>query len=223
MKWTLRSFVCCVFCLVLPVAGLLAEEEKVADTKQEATEHAGHAHGEMAHAMPSEAEMAEMMARWQAAATPGDGHRKLEPLVGKWKLTTRMWMGPGEPTVTEGTSEAKWILGGRYLHEEVNSEMMGQPLHGLGLTGYDNFNQRYQTFWIDNMGTAMTLAQGEVDAAGKVFTFQGTMDDPGTNERGKPLKMVVRIVNEDLHVFEMYDLTHGEGVKAFEIEYARVK
>src|SRR4051812_30399351 len=44
------------------------------------------------------ADMQEMMKKWMAVATPGEGHKLLEPLVGKWDIVTRMWVeGPNKP------------------------------------------------------------------------------------------------------------------------------
>lgn len=62
-------------------------------------------------------------------------------LAGSWITTTSIWMsGPGsEPMVTEGTSEKSWVLGGRWLEERYQGTMMGRPLEGRGMTGFDNY------------------------------------------------------------------------------------
>ncbi len=40
---------------------------------------------------------------------------------------------------------------------------------------------------------------------------------------GRMVKTVIRIINDDKHVFEMYDLAVGDAHKVMEITYARKK
>src|SRR5262249_52979692 len=80
----------------------------------------------------------QMMAEMMKLATPGPYHEMLKKFAGSWKTETKMWMGPGEPQVSEGTAEASMILGGRFLKQEAKGNFMGQPFEGFGLTGYDN-------------------------------------------------------------------------------------
>jgi hypothetical protein len=83
-------------------------------------------------------------------ATPGEGHRKLEVLVGNWNAKNTMWMDPSkEPTVSEGVSEHKWVLGGRFLEQRFEGKFMNMPFSGLGYTGYDNYKKSMWVFgWI---------------------------------------------------------------------------
>jgi hypothetical protein len=97
----------------------------------------------------------EMMKAWTAAATPGEAHKKLEPIVGSFDVKTTSWMAPGKPPEeTVGTSESKWVLGNRFVEENVTGTMMGQPFSGVGYTGYDNYKKKYVGAWMDSMGTA---------------------------------------------------------------------
>jgi hypothetical protein len=173
--------------------------------------------------MPSQEEM---MKRWQEAMTPGDAHKKLEALVGTWDAEVKTWMGgpTGEPMVSKATSEVKSVLGGRYVMEEVTGVMMNQPFNGVGYTGYDNFNKKYVGFWIDNMGTGMTTLEGSADKAGTTFTMWGKMDEVATGEKGKKVKYVTRVIDNDKHVFEMFDVTtYGDKKPTMQITYTRKK
>ena len=74
--------------------------------------------GDSGHAMEAEGneQMAEMMAAWQKAMTPGTPHEELAKWVGTWKMTTTIWNDPSaEPEVHEGVAERSMILGGRVL------------------------------------------------------------------------------------------------------------
>lgn len=170
------------------------------------------------------AAMDEMMKKMMEIATPGEPHKFLNDFVGSWETATSVWMeGPSKPpTVTKGTAEVKWALGGRFLVQEAKGEMMGMPFEGMGITGYDNFNKKYVSFWVDNMGTAMYTSEGTSDQSGKVITFYGKMDEPTTGEHDKNVKYVSRIIDKDKHAFEIHDLAIGEpNTKVVEITYTR--
>lgn len=171
------------------------------------------------------ANMEEMMARWIAAATPGEMHEYLARQVGKWTTRTRIWMeGPqSEPSESTGTSVRRMILDGRFLVDETDGTMLGQTHQGFGLTGYDNFKQRFVATWADNMGTALLTMSGTLDESGKVLTYYGQMDEPMTGEHDKMVRYVHREIDDDQHVFEIYDLAQGEDAKVVEVTYTRAK
>jgi hypothetical protein len=116
------------------------------------------------------------------------------------------------------------VLGGRYLQQDVTSEMMGQPFAGTGFTGYDNVKKKYVGFWIDNMGTGMSTMDGVLDKDGKSLTTWGKMDDPMTGEKNKKVKYVTRFVDTDTQVFETYDVsTYGDKKPTMQVTYKRRK
>lgn len=168
-------------------------------------------------------DMQEMMKKWTEAGTPGQPHKLLDQFVGKWDTATRVWMEPGKPPMeTKGTADVKWIMDGRYLLEESAGQLMGMPHKGMGITGYDNFKQKYVSSWIENMSTGMYMSEGTVDQSGKVLTFHGKIDEPATGERDKLVRFVARIISKDKHVFEIYDLVgRPDEFKAVEITYTR--
>lgn len=195
-----------MFVLASLVVGVVAAQEKKAAKK-----------------MPSQEEM---MKRAEEAMTPGAMHKKLEALVGSWDAEVKIWMaGPGgEPTISKATSETKLVLGGRYLMEEVSGLMMNQPFNGVGYTGYDNMNKKYTGFWIDNMGTGMSTMEGKADKDGMTFTLWGKMDDPMSGEKGKKAKYVTKVIDNNTHIFEVYDVTsHGDKTPTMVITYTRKK
>lgn len=170
------------------------------------------------------ADMQEMMKKWMEVATPGEAHKRLGQFVGKWDTVVRMWWeGPGKPPMeTKGASEIKWMMDGRFLLEETSGQMMGMSYRGMSITGYDNFKKKYVVSYIDNMGTGMYTGEGKFDMANKVLTSYGKMDEPMTGEHDKTVKYVIRILDKDKYVFEMFDEVGGPNeFKAFEITYTR--
>lgn len=182
-----------------------------------------------------EPDMAAMMKKWMAAAEPGEMHKHLEPLVGDWKTTTKVWWGGAgsQPSTSPGTSKVQWVLGGRYVSEMATAtfQMPGPDgqlkdfkMEGMGVTGYDNFKKAYTFGWADNMSTQLITGLGHYDAKSKTFTCYGEMDEPMLDAARRPTKYVHRILDNDKHVFEIHDLSTGtDGEKVMEVTYERVK
>ena len=165
--------------------------------------------------------MQAMMAKWQAYATPGKHHEVLSPLVGTWSHIVKWWMKPGtEPEVSKGSSETKWVMGGRFLQHLATGVSMGQPFEGMGLTGFDNKKRKYQTIWMDNMGTGMMIGEGTYNEKQQTLTDQGHFTDPMIGQRG--YRGVITFVDEKHHRYEMFGLDNtGKEFRMMEIMYTR--
>lgn len=162
---------------------------------------------------------AAMMAAWQKAATPGEPHQMLASLAGTWKVNSKMWMAPGAPPMeTQGTSTKTMILGGRFLQEELETEMMGMPMKGLGITGYNNTTGMWEFTWMDNMGTMMMSGAGKKD--GDTITMESNYTDPMTGEPSWT-RMVTEIQDADHYTFTMYGKIDGKETKMMEASYSR--
>jgi hypothetical protein len=171
-------------------------------------------------APPDEKALAEAMAK---AATPGEYHKKLDSLAGSWSASVKMWLDPSKPAVeTSATSEAKWIMGGRYLEEKVTGEFAGMPFHGQSITGYDNLQKKYVSAWVDNMGTGLAVSTGSYDPDKKTLTFQREETDPVGGQKMK-VKDVMHLIDNDRHELESFRLTGDKEVKVMHIVYTRKK
>lgn len=173
-------------------------------------------------AKPDPADAAAMEAMTKAAA-PGEFHAHLNALVGRWSLNVKFRMDPNQEwQESKSTAESKWVLGGRFVREEVEGEFMeGMRFEGFGMTGYDNLKKKYTSVWTDNMSTGMMISEGSCDASGKVFKFNGASMDPMTGKE-KTYKWTIRIVNNDKYVSEMHTVDEdGKEFKSMEITYTR--
>lgn len=185
------------------------------------------AEGEKGHGQPEGQEVPGVndaeMARWMEAATPGEHHDHLKPFVGNWTTKSRFRMAADQEWMeSAGESSVKWIMGERFLVEEVRGDMGGMTFEGMGLSGYDNFRQEYWSTWMDSMATSYTASTGKCDETGKTFTYQGTMDDPGRNQKGVKYRIVKRLVDDKSVVMEMHSPgADGKEFLNFEITYAR--
>ncbi len=166
----------------------------------------------------------EMMKAWMAVATPGEAHRKLEPIVGTFDVKTTSWMAPGKPPEeSTGTSENRWVLSNRFVEQTVTGTMMGQPFSGVGFTGYDNYKKKYVGAWMDTLGTMIMTSTGTMDASGKKLTSWSVVDDVVAKKPAK-YRSVLTILDNDHHKFEMFGPgPDGKSFKALEISYTRKK
>ncbi len=164
------------------------------------------------------------MAKMTAFATPGENHKLLDYKVGKWNGHVTMWMAPGMPPMeSEATSETKWIMGGRYLHDDVRGTFGGMPFEGLGISGYDNLKKKFVYTWVDNMGTGIMAGEGTWDAAKKMLNSTSTMSDPAS---GKVVSSRGTETKTDDNTWKMEMFATGPDGKEFltmRIEYKRAK
>jgi hypothetical protein len=173
-------------------------------------------------AVPNEQEKMALYAKY---AQPGEHHKYLEPLIGSWDCTAKMYMDPSAPPQeSKATCETKWVLGGRFVYDDVHGDMNGMPFEGMGFTGYDNLKEEYNSFWIDESATSFMISNGNIDPTHKIITMTGSWKDPAENMKVKKFKSIARIVSNDQHVYEMYETgPDGKEMKTFEITYNRKK
>lgn len=199
-----KSYMCCVLTIIaMSLVPIARAEDKTNSAKMDP-------------------KMEEMMKKAEELGKPSDAHKALEAFVGDWEVEAKCWMAPdAAPQVSKGTAKSTWIMSGRYIQEEFKGEMMGKPFNGMGITGYDNMQQKYKSIWLDDMSTAIMASEGTAEDGGKVLTFTSKMDCPMTGEKGLPVKQVIRVISNDKHTFEMYDLRKTDNNKTMELTYTR--
>jgi len=170
------------------------------------------------------AEQQAMMQAWEKAAAPGEPHKQLATMQGKWNVKQTMWMDPkSEPMVQTGSATNKIELGGRHLRQDYHGQWMGKPFEGIGYTGYDNVTGKYFSTWSDNMSTGLFVAQGDYDPASKSYGYRAQMPDPVKPGTMVPVRETMRFTDKDHAVFEMYETRDGKELKTMQIEYTRTK
>ena len=168
-----------------------------------------------------ENDQAEQMKIWQDYMTPGRMHEMLAKSVGDWKTISKFWMDPaGDPMLVEGTGKTEMILGGRYQRMTSYSTMMGMETEGISTIGYDNATEEFTMTWIDNIGTGTAIAKGKYDESTNSIIMNGTMVDP-MSKQGMNIKQVLKFLDNDHQLLEMYPDYNGQEFKSMEIEFTR--
>ena len=166
---------------------------------------------------------AKILEAYMKAGAVTANHEALKYFAGRWDVEATMWAMPGAPpSKSKNTNEGEMIMGGRYVRLSYKGIMMGQPFEGLQITGYDNIEKAYKTFWIDNSSTSFYLLSGQYDPAKKTYFFKGTWADPMGGVT--PVRMVIKIVGPDEYASESFTtLPDGKEFKNMEDRSVRRK
>jgi hypothetical protein len=163
----------------------------------------------------------EMMKKWMDYMTPGDMHEMMAKSAGEWTYVSKWWDDPSAaPMVSEGHSVNEMMLGGRYLKSMSYGEAMGMPMEGINILAYDKAINEFFSFWIDNLGTGMTIARGKYDKKTKVCNMKGTMVDPMSSKEIE-YRQTWKFIDDNHQVFEMYMNYNGKEVKNMELAFTR--
>lgn len=164
-----------------------------------------------------------MMKAWQEYMTPGPMHEMLAKGVGEWTGNIKMWEDPSKPpTESQGTSEIKSILGGRYFEGTNTGTFNGMEMNGKEISGYDNAKKKFFSTWIDNFGTGIMYVEGTYDDSTNTFTYNGSTVDP-LSGKDVPVMETIKIIDNDHHHMEMFMTDNGQQFKIMEIDYTRTK
>lgn len=142
----------------------------------------------------------EMMENWMRNATPGPQHEKLAKESGEYEVSM---VDRGVPMT--GNAKIEMILDGRVQVQNFWMDYNGMPFKGFGMTGYDNFTQRYWFTWNDNMSTGLYSLWGNEEDGGKRIVFEGLMDKPGLNMKQCHTKHIFTYLNDNEFRMEIID------------------
>ena len=166
-------------------------------------------------------EMTAQQKAWNDYMTPGWAHEMMATHAGKWKTVTTLWMDPSAaPQTMEGTSKNEMIMGGRYLKSTHSGVMMEMPFEGMSLEGYDNAKKEFTSVWIDNFGTGTSISTGKYDKETNSIIYTGTVYDP-MQSKDVMIKEIVKYIDKDHHVIEMYSIIDGKEIKTMQVEFNR--
>jgi len=173
----------------------------------------------------------EMMKQMMELAKLNENHKLLSSLDGNWNYTIKFWMNPdpnAKPEESKGTAVRKSMMDGRYSTLDVTGKMeMPGPdgkkkemtFKGHGIDGYDNVKKKFVGSWVDNMGTGIMFSEGSYDPATKTFTYTSEVEAiPGMKQQ---IREVIKVTDNNHHIFEWYENRGGQEVKTMEINYTR--
>lgn len=149
--------------------------------------------------------LSEIEKQWKDYATPSAPHTIFRQAVGNWTYKAKIWETPTAiPQEGSGTSKVTVILGGRYMQNTIKGKALGEPFEAIGLTGYDNLKQKYETIWIDNMSTGIRYGTGTYEPLTKALTDRGSMSNPVTFDKISEFRKVWTMLDKNHMSFSTY-------------------
>ena len=164
--------------------------------------------GAAALAISAPQDQSQKIAEMYKMTQRGEHHAQLDGLAGNWSVAVTFKLGPGTEQKSKATSEAQWILGGRFLQQHYKSET---GLEVWQFIGYDNQKKRFFEIKLDNMETGSLFTEGTISPDGKVITNYGDRLDPMSGKSGK-LRTVTTILDHDHYTVEWY-LAGADGAE----------
>ena len=172
-------------------------------------------------ATPPAMDSATVIQKWNEYMTPGDMHKVLAAMSGKWtaEVSSRISEVATEEKSTSAC-ENKMIFDGRYMQRTRTGTIMGKPFEGMGIIGYDNAKKIFVSTWQDNMSTGILYLEGPYDAATKTITVKGTWMDP--LKRNIEIRETFTMPDDKTQVIAIYRTPPGgKEFKYMEMKLAR--
>ncbi|MEO1016701.1 MAG: DUF1579 family protein [Pseudomonadota bacterium] len=161
----------------------------------------------------------DIMERHIKASQIGEQQQSLAEMAGVWDVTTTLLFDPNNPETVKGESTRTMTLEGRVLEEQFSSTMMGQPMNGIGRTGYDNVTGRWWSTWTDNVSTGVSVFYGRIE--GETMIFEGETPDPITGQMS-PMRLETQTVSPDKEVSVFFSPgPDGQMIQTMEMVYER--
>jgi hypothetical protein len=148
-------------------------------------------------------------------ALPGDKHRWLEPLTGQWNVQMKVWPAPGAAPIESNqlTATREWILGGRYLREELTGTFAGNPSHRVALLGYNNLEGRFELVTVDTFEPGQMWYASHADGKPGLISLSGDNTEAGFGAKPTGRKRSLRFdfeIGREANVQRIYVRYPGE-------------
>jgi hypothetical protein len=159
------------------------------------------------------------------AGKPGAEHKKLEPFVGQWTFTMKLWTDPNKaPAEMKGTLERKWIMDGRFVQETARGQCpkTGKTIEAMGLLGYDAGQKKFSCVRLCGLSGTISSGLATCDSSGRRFECVKEECCPLTGQKVKARDEIV-IESNDRIVVNIFKTFGDREVKLGELVSIRQK
>ena len=170
-------------------------------------------------------EQKEMQERMRKYSVPNANHEFLKSLVGSWKGDVKYWMdSKADSSESEGRSDNRMIMGGRFLEENFSSNLMGQFYEGRGVYGYDGMHKEFTGIWFDSTSTSVMISSAHYNPSTKIFTEVGNISNLFSEEYYRSYKAVTALIDEGHYSYELFLKDQdGREYKSMSIIFTRLR
>jgi hypothetical protein len=148
-------------------------------------------------------------------AMPGEKHAWLQPLVGKWNIEMLVWPAPGAAPIVSKELQAtrEWILGGRYLKEDLSGTFAGNPSNRTAILSYNNLEERFELATFDTFEPGQMWYASHSDGNAGSISLHGDNVEAGFGAKPTGRKRALRFdfeIAKDKNVQRIYVKYPGE-------------
>lgn len=152
---------------------------------------------------------------------PTPEHKWLTRNIGEWAVKCSYYTIPGDdPFEVEGR-EVNEMLGDYWVIGRFEADLMGTPLIGQSMTGYDPVKKLYVGSWKDNHTPFHYTFDGKLNDSESELFLSGENYDP-TRQRLSTYQSCMEYVSDSERVLSLSVLVRGEDVPILEYHYKRV-
>jgi hypothetical protein len=144
-------------------------------------------------------------------------------MAGDWEAHARFWTWndpSAAPTECKATVNARMVMGGRFLMQNVEGHCMDEPVEAIGVIGYDNAAGRYEAASFDNMGTSISLHSGKMNESGDIVLYLSYRDQRAGQTVNR--RTVRRMISEREWEESAHETRNGDERKVMEIRARRM-
>jgi hypothetical protein len=154
---------------------------------------------------------------------PGPVHQALTHRAGEYDTVSKFRTNPDSaPTETKGTAKLSSVMDGRFMLEESTSSLLGKPVKGLRIVGYNGRTKQYEATWTYSMATGMMSLTGTSGDDGR--TIEWTESNPAGRGAKSPLHITTRYIDDDNFTIEMVNRAPDGKIRtSLETTYTRRK
>ncbi len=151
-------------------------------------------------------------------------HAWLQQLVGEWKTSSEMLMGPDQPPCSSEGTESVKSLGGLWAMAEGKSDMPdGTAMTYFSTLGYDVSFKEYRGCWYASMSSHLWMQTGTLSDDGRTMTL--LCEGPDMEKDGETAfyKDVVELVDANTRTMTSWaQQSDGSWQQFMKVTYTRV-
>lgn len=164
-------------------------------------------------------------AKAQDAKVPGaptETHERMAKRAGEYETVSKLTLPDGKVMESKGTAKVTAMLGGRFLQEESTGTVLGMPVSGLKIVGYNADAGRFEAVWMYTGSTAMMSMAGKMNEEAKTVEFAATV--PGPKDTKMNFTITYKFPDADRFVVELTSRPdNGSKGATMETTYTRKK
>ena len=151
---------------------------------------------------------------------PTSQHKWLSRNVGTWEVECSYYMIPGEDPLEVTGQEVVETLGPFWVVGRFEADMMGSPVTGQAVTGYDPIKGLFIGTWKDNSTPFHYTFEGTLSDDERILALEGSNFDP-VRQRESIYRCRTEYLSDSEHVMTLTVEVNGEEVPILKYHYKR--